>query len=187
VIQAYLDHQPPVAATVSFGDRNLVCHPGPNSCPEQDAARLKILVRAGLLAVASQSSTATTYRVTPNGTPYLHPRVLGSTSSSESGLTRILGYSIDEGHTVVAKIDSYTRPGTNSQGAESTTVWFVAENRPYEWIKPYVAEEATDTHLGQLAPGRARLVLTNKGWRVTTLIIDWPQSSLLGSSGVPIH
>ncbi len=179
VIQACLDRQPPVAASVSFGDRNLVCEPGPNSCTEQDRARLKMLVRAGLLAVASQSSVETIYRMTPKGAPYLHPRVMGVSFNSGAGTRKILGYSVDEGDTVVTKIDSYTKPGTNSEGATSATVWFVAEKRPYEWVKPYVAEEANATHLGQSAPGQARLMMTNKGWRVTSLTIQWPQTTVL--------
>jgi len=178
VLQAYFDHQPPVAAPLSFSNRNLVCQPDPHGCPEQERGRLKMLVRTGLLAVASQSAGGMIiYRVTQQGARYLHPRVMGAISSGDSGTTSILGYSIAEGHTVVTKIDSYTKIGTDAEGAESTTVWFIAENQPYEWVRPYVAQEAPVTHLGQSAPGEARLVLTNKGWRVTILTIDWPQVS----------
>jgi hypothetical protein len=176
-IQAYFDHQPPVAATLSFSSRNLFCPP--RGCPEEERERLNMLLKVGLLAVLSQSAEGTIYRVTPQGTLYLHPRIVAVMSSSDTGQTEILGYSVAEGRTVVAKIDSYTKIGTDAEGAQSTTVWFVAENQPYNWVSPYVAQEESTTHLGQSTSGKARLVLTNKGWRVTGLSIDWPQVSQL--------
>ena len=56
-------------------------------------------------------------------------------------------YAVEEGRTVFTKIDWYTVPGPNSEGATYSTVWFVVENCPYDWVKPYLAQEARTTHI----------------------------------------
>jgi hypothetical protein len=120
----------------------------------------------------------TTYRITAEGKRYIRPRgIVGNTSySTASGVVthKIIGYAIDEARTVVTKIDNFTIPGPNSQGALSTTVWFTIENQPRQWVKPFLPQAAANTHIGESTNGQAELVLTNKGWRVMNLRLNWP-------------
>jgi len=179
VLQQYLDQQS-VNATLRFVDEPLVCRivNGRNSCSERTRAQLEMLLKGGLLGAAAQVSGVTTYRITAQGTRYIRPLgIVGemkSISSSGEVDHKFVGYAIDEARTAMTKIERFTIPGRNSERALSTTVWFVVENQPREWVKPFLAQEAPTTHIGETTEANADLVLTNVGWRVLNVRLNWP-------------
>jgi hypothetical protein len=177
VLQEYFDLQPAASDQLGFVGTDMVCRVADhgNTCLDQDRPKLEMLVKAGLLTSVIQSLGVTAYRITPDGQRYIRPLGITGYIDSTDATGKITGYRIEEGRSVVTKIDSYTKPGVNSQGAESTTVWFTVENRAYPWVKPYVAKEARTAHLGESANGKATLVLTNKGWRIIDIGVNWPQ------------
>jgi hypothetical protein len=176
VLQEYFDDQPAARETLEFYDEAMMCRVvnGNNSCPEQSKPKLEMLIKAGLLSAAAPAPGVTTYRITAEGKRYIHP--LGIVGDTVSGRVerKTIGYAIDEARTVVTKIDNFTIPGPNSQGALSTTVWFTIENQPRQWVKPFLPQAAANTHIGESTNGQAELVLTNKGWRVMNLRLNWP-------------
>ncbi len=175
VLQAHFDQQAAAEARIQFQGEDMRCRrlaQGPGTCSTEVVAELELLVKAGLLDSKEQSPGVSTYTITPEGKRYIRPLGIVGSFSSAGGSGDIIGYAVEEGVTVVTKIDSFTLPGTNKDGQTSTTVWFVIENRPYDWVKPYAGEQARTTHIGETETGRAQLVLTNKGWRVSNIELN---------------
>lgn len=165
-IQRHLD-QRPVVAGIWFVGRDLTWRPA-EACDAEIEARLKILVKAGLLSIANRSRTTIAYALTAKGRRYVHARGVVGTSSSGA---KVYGYTVDEGRTVVTHIDSYT----GRENGAICRVWFFAKNVPCDWVEPFVSREAKYTNVGRSAPGEAELVSSDGIWNVRSLLVFWPE------------
>lgn len=175
VIQDYLDREQTVSEVLEFTSPEMACGTvdGRQTCEQEVRASLPILIQAGLVSVENQSPARTVYRTTAKGEPYIHPRGVVHMESGPNGTHQYYGFGITIGHSIVT-IDSFTKPGVDAEGAEAVTVWFTANNRPYEWARPWVAQLGKQSRVGQSASENAHLVMTDKGWRVTSIRVDWP-------------
>ena len=174
-IQDYLERGRTQSAVLTFNSAQMACVVGVDSdaCSDDVRAALRLLTESRFVAADSRPLGRTVYTSTPDGRQYIQPRGVVSTTSDQNGTRRFYGFGIAISYPVTT-IDSYTKPGVDAEGAEAVTVWFKVENRPYQWAKAWPPRLGMQSHLGQSASGSAHLVMTDKGWRVTKLSIEWP-------------